>query len=78
MPEPKLSATVYRVEFDSRKADLDSLMASIKEIMGRSGCPNCGRLSILDIQFDPRVHFEREIAGVRSVTELVRDVDVGR
>lgn len=65
-----LAASAYRVEFDPQKANLDSIMAAVKELLGRSGCANCGRLSILDVRFDPRVQLEREIPGVLSVSEL--------
>jgi hypothetical protein len=50
-------------------------MAVVKEILGRTGCAACGRLSILDIHFDPRVIIEHELAGVRSVKELASSID---
>jgi formate dehydrogenase assembly factor FdhD len=66
----KLQANAVRVEFDPQKANIDSIMAVVKEILGRTGCAACGRLSILDIHFDPRVIIEHEIPGVRNVKEL--------
>lgn len=61
----------YRVEFD-RKANIDSLMAAIKEILGRSGCAQCGRLGRFELEFDPRVQFEREIPGIREISEVLK------
>ena len=80
MPELKpeaLASTTYRVEFDASKANLESVMAAVKEIVGRAGCPKCGRLSILDVRIDPYVRLEKEIAGVRGISEVIKATEVG-
>lgn len=73
----RLSASTYRIDFDPATATLESAMAVLKELLGRAGCPACGRLSLIDVHIDPRIHLPKEIAGVRAVSEVVRNVDVG-
>lgn len=72
MPTIKDNFTkAYRVEFDAR-ANVESLMAAVKEILGRSGCPECGRMGRFELEIDPRVQLQREIAGVKEITEIIK------
>lgn len=72
MPAPiENFSKIYRVEFD-KQATHESLMAVIKEILGRSGCAQCGRLGRFELEFDPRVQLEREIPGIREITESIK------
>lgn len=74
MPDPNdtLRAPAYRVEFDARTANLDSIMSAIKEILVRGGCAQCGRIGRFELELDPRVQLQREIAGVREITEVIK------
>lgn len=73
MPDT-VKTIAYRVEFD-RTATTESLMAAIKEILGRSGCAQCGRLGRFELELDPRVVLQRELAGVRGITEIIKAVE---
>ncbi len=63
------TARAYRIHLDPGLANLDSVIAAIKQLGGRHGCEACGRLGYIDLGFDERIN-PREIAGVRSIVDL--------
>jgi hypothetical protein len=43
--------TAARVVLETRSQTLDTVEALVRNILNRAGCPACGLMSVLDIQF---------------------------
>lgn len=61
---PRKSATAYMT---SHGQNADSVSRLVKSILGQAGCPTCGRIALLHIDFisDPAPEFVKE--GVMSL-----------
>jgi hypothetical protein len=68
----------FQVSFDSKVADERSVHAAIAHILKQVGCPNCGRLSVLDLHLvgDPGPELGK--AGITGITQLPGIAQLGR
>lgn len=69
------TSKAYRIHLEPGVANLDSIIAAVKQLGSRHGCENCGRLGYIDIGFEERVN-PREIAGVRSIVDLATRTEI--
>ncbi len=59
------------LDFDPVRLDVDDVAEALKKILGKLGCPGCGRLSVhIKAVEDPEWEILREVPSLRNVSPI--------
>ena len=62
-----MSAKTATVTFNPHGQTIDNVQTVVKQILGRAGCPQCGRLALLKVDFGDPITDELGKLGVVGI-----------